>query len=84
MPTGKMKSGGMLETLFRIFEIHDHELNAVRGRSVDLLIEPDTARFPIQDFTRTQELADVGEAAAEAAIPHLKTMLAALEPPQRR
>ena len=45
LPTERMKAGGMLETLLRMFEIHDHELNAIHTRAVDLLIEPETAAF---------------------------------------
>lgn len=79
MATAKMKRAGWMETVFRVFETQGHELNAIRAKSVDLLIEPDTARFSFADFTRAEELADVGEAAAEAVIPHLKTLLAELE-----
>ena len=83
LPTEQMKAGGMLETLLRMFEIHDHELNAIHTRAVDLLIEPETAAFSLSDFTKANELGDAGEAAAEAAIPRLKTMLAEIEQPPR-
>jgi NTE family protein len=79
MATTKMKRAGWMETVFRVFETQGHELNAIRAKSVDLLIEPDTARFSFADFTRAEELADAGEAAAEAVIPHLKTLLAELD-----
>jgi predicted acylesterase/phospholipase RssA/CRP-like cAMP-binding protein len=78
MPTQRMKRPGLMATLVRIFETQLHELNAIGARAVDLLIEPPTARFDFADFTRSAELAEVGEAAAEAAIPRLKAMLAEL------
>jgi predicted acylesterase/phospholipase RssA len=79
MATAQMKAAGWMETVLRVFETQGHELTAMRARSVDLMIEPEAARFPFTDFTRADELADVGEAAAEAALPHLKTLLAELE-----
>ena len=79
MRTRQMKSPGWMETLFRSFETQAHEVDAMRAHTVDLLIKPDTERFAFSDFTRAEELADAGEAAAEEALPRLRKTLEALD-----
>lgn len=78
-PESNMKRAGVVETIFRVMEMQAHELNTIRARGVDLLIEPDTSAFNFADFRRADELAAVGEAAAEEAIPRLKQLISELE-----
>jgi len=78
-PTAEMRRAGTLETLFRVLDVQARGLNAFRTRSADLMIEPDTSAFTFVDFTKTPRLAEVGEAAAEQALPRLKELLADLE-----
>ncbi|HEY4310090.1 MAG TPA: cyclic nucleotide-binding and patatin-like phospholipase domain-containing protein [Pirellulales bacterium] len=75
MPTEKMRRAGPLETLFRVNEVQAYGITALRSGAVDLMITPDTSAFEFADFTRAHELADVGEAAAEAMLPQLTQML---------
>jgi len=77
-PTEKLRRGKMLETLFRVNEVQAYGVTAMRHSAVDLMITPDTSAFEFADFCRARELADAGEAAAEAAIPQLKQMLSEL------
>jgi NTE family protein len=77
-PTERMRRGGALETLFRVNEVQAYGVTAMRHSAVDLMITPDTSAFEFADFCRARELADAGEAAAEAAIPQLKQMLSEL------
>lgn len=78
-PTEKLRRGGALETLFRVNEVQAYGVTSMRHSAVDLMITPDTSAFEFADFCRARELADAGEAAAEAAIPQLKQMLSELK-----
>jgi len=75
----KRKRPGLLETLLRVGEVQVVAATAARMQSIDLLLTPDTSKFDFADFGRARELADVGEAAAEEAMPTLKQKLVELE-----
>jgi predicted acylesterase/phospholipase RssA len=79
MISGRMKRPSTLQTFFRVLETQDHALKAIDARSADLLIEPDTTSFDFADFTRTPELADVGDAAADSVMPRLREMVRDVE-----
>lgn len=74
----RMRRPGMLETLLRLNEVQDHGIGAANARRVDIMITPDTPRFDFADFSRSMELADVGQAAAEEVIPQIKQVVADL------
>ena len=78
-PTAQMRSVGSVDTLIRVVETQGRGLGALRADSIDLTIRPDASAFSFVDFSKAPELADLGEAAAESAIPRLKEMLAGLE-----
>jgi NTE family protein len=78
-PTAKMRPVGPLQALFRIAEIQAFHMTALRNHAVDLLITPDTTDFDFADFSRANEIADAGEAAAQELLPRLTQMLADLE-----
>lgn len=78
-PDGHFRKPGMLETLLRVTEVQDYGLTAIRAPAIDLLIAPDTSAFEFADFTKGFELAEIGEAAAEEAIPQLKQLIADLQ-----
>ncbi|MDZ4782197.1 MAG: cyclic nucleotide-binding and patatin-like phospholipase domain-containing protein [Planctomycetia bacterium] len=75
--TSKMRQPGAFATYLRVNEVQDYGITALRTQAADLLIMPDTASFDWSDFGRARALADVGEIAAERAIPQLKELLAA-------
>jgi predicted acylesterase/phospholipase RssA len=77
-PDGRFRKPGMLQTLLRVNEVQDYGMTAIRAPAIDLIIAPDTSAFEFSDFTKGYELAEAGEAAAEAAIPQLKQMIADL------
>lgn len=78
--TGEMRRPGMIETLWRVTEVQDYNISNLRMASlVDLMISPDTSGFDFVDFSQGIPLAEVGEAAAEEAIPQLRQMLVDLE-----
>jgi predicted acylesterase/phospholipase RssA/CRP-like cAMP-binding protein len=76
--TALMRQPGTMETLLRVSEVQDHNLALSRGQTVDLLIAPDTSRFSFADFMQGQGLAEMGEAAAAAAAPQIKQLVADL------
>lgn len=78
--TEAMRRPGLVETLWRVTEVQDYNISSLRTSSfVDLMICPDTSGFDFVDFSQGIPLAEVGEAAAEEAIPQLKQMLEDLE-----
>jgi predicted acylesterase/phospholipase RssA/CRP-like cAMP-binding protein len=78
-PTQQMRSVGLMETLLRVIETQGRTLDAIQSRAVDILIEPDTQSYSFSDFTRSNELAAVGRAAAEQQIAAIKWQIEALE-----
>ncbi|HEX4132458.1 MAG TPA: cyclic nucleotide-binding and patatin-like phospholipase domain-containing protein [Pirellulales bacterium] len=78
-PTAQMKQPGLPASVLRIVEVQAHDLSVLRSNAVDLTIAPDASAIDFTDFSRADELADIGEAAAEEAIPRLKELLAELE-----
>lgn len=79
MNTERMRVPGAIETLLRVNEVQDCALGTLRARAVDLLITPDTSRFDFANFTKAQRLADIGQAAAEEAIPQIRQLVADVE-----
>lgn len=77
--TPKMRQPGLIATYLRVNEVQDYGITALRTPAADLVIMPDTAQFDWSDFGRSRALADVGEIAAEQAIPQLKELLAAVK-----
>jgi NTE family protein len=78
-PAERMRRPGFLETVLRVIEIQQYELQAVRQHDFDITIVPQTGRFGFADFSRAAELAEVGEAAAEKVLPELRRALAELD-----
>ncbi len=78
--TSTMRQPGAFATYLRVNEVQDYGITALRTQAADLVILPDTAQFDWSDFSRARALADVGETAAERAIPQLKELLAAFKP----
>lgn len=85
-PTEKMRKPGVWETLVRVLDVQQKGLARLGSDDCDLLIAPDTSAFPFDDFTRGEELRQIGFAEAEAAIPRLKQALGDLRqgsPPRK-
>lgn len=68
--TQRMRYPGLMETIFRLFEIQQHGL--VRTEEFHVLISPDTSGFSFFDFSKSARLADRGSDAAHAALPQLR------------
>jgi predicted acylesterase/phospholipase RssA/CRP-like cAMP-binding protein len=78
-PIGKMRAASTIQTILRSFLVQSVNLNAIGIQPADCVIEPDVTGFELTEFTRTAELAAVGEQATLAAIPHIKQLLHRLD-----
>lgn len=78
-PTERMQQASLMETVLRVTDVQAHALTNLRAETVDLMIRPDTTPFEFADFTRADELAEVGRSAALEALPMLKQALEDLE-----
>jgi predicted acylesterase/phospholipase RssA len=54
-------------------------MNSVGVHPADIVIEPDVTGFDLSEFSRTDELAAAGEAAAKVAIPKIGELLRQLD-----
>ena len=59
------------DVISRSFSIIQRHADLAWRQQADVIIEPDVKPFVWDDFTRTNELVAVGEAAAEAALPEI-------------
>ena len=66
----------MGEVLWRSFSIMQQRALERGGRAAELLISPHVDDFSWDDFSRSDELIAAGEAAARAALPRLRELLA--------
>lgn len=74
-PDGKPRS--VAEVIGRSFSIMQRHAHQNWRRDADLVIEPDVTAFAWDDFEKTPEMIAAGEAAARAAVPKLRALLAA-------
>jgi len=75
-PVGKMRRPGTLETMMRVNDVQDYQVTATQAHVADQIIGINTSGFAFADFTKAVELAELGEATTEEAIPALKQLLA--------
>ena len=63
------------DVISRSFSIIQHHADIAWRQQADVIIEPDVKPFVWDDFTRTNELVQVGETAAEAVMPQILKIL---------
>jgi NTE family protein len=63
------------DVVSRSFNIIQRHGDIAWRQQADVIIEPDVKQFVWDDFTKTNEMVAVGEAAAEAAVPKIKALL---------
>lgn len=78
-PTSDMKSASTIQTLMRGYLVQSADRHEFGVQQADVVIEPDTTRFDLTAFTKTDELAKVGEEAAMQALPGIKQLLSRLD-----
>jgi predicted acylesterase/phospholipase RssA len=74
------KKPGIVQTLLRSLLVQNHNLNAHGVQPADVVIETDVREFELTAFTRTKEMAAVGEAATLEQLPRMRQLLSRLDP----
>ncbi len=67
-----MKPVGYLSTLSRVLDVSAQELAKLHMSESNFLITPDTSSCPFEDFSRGEQLFEIGYNAAQAVMPELK------------
>ena len=75
-----MRPASTIQTLLRSFLVQSHSINSIGVEPADIVIEPDVTGFQLTEFTRTDELAAIGQRATLDAIDAIKTHLNRLDP----
>ncbi|QEG37538.1 cyclic nucleotide-binding and patatin-like phospholipase domain-containing protein [Bythopirellula goksoeyrii] len=78
-PASQMRSASTIQTILRSFQVQSTNINAIGVQPADFVIEPDVTGFELTGFTRTDELAAIGEQATTEAIPEIKNLLHRLD-----
>jgi predicted acylesterase/phospholipase RssA len=74
-PSDQMRPASTIQTLLRSYLVQSHSVNAIGVQPADFVIEPDVCRFDLSEFSRTDELAAIGEQATLGAIPQIRKLL---------
>jgi predicted acylesterase/phospholipase RssA len=74
-PTENMRSASTIQTILRSYLVQNHSVNAIGVQPADFVIEPDVTQFELSEFTRTDELAAVGEESTMEVVPRIRELL---------
>jgi NTE family protein len=69
------RSPGMTEVFFKMLYTMQYEIAQARTEIAHVVIAPDCREFLWTDFHRSAEILKIGEAAAEEAVPKIKSLL---------
>ena len=69
-----------METLLRSYLVQNHSVNSLGVQDADFVIEPDVTQFDLTAFTRTDEMAAVGEQTTLEALSEIRGRLHRLDP----
>jgi NTE family protein len=78
-PFSQMRSASAIQTILRSFLVQSTSVNAIGVQPADFVIEPDVSGFELTEFSRTDELAAIGEQATRNAIPQIMQLLNRLD-----
>ena len=78
-PHADAKSGSILQTILRSYLVQSVNMNSVGVQPADVVIEPDVTTVDLSAFSRTSELAPIGEEAALEVVPKIKSLLAQVD-----
>jgi NTE family protein len=79
-PISKMRSASTIQTILRSFLVQSASLNAYGVQPADFVIEPDVTGFQLTEFSRTDELAAIGERTTQDAVLKIRQLLNRLDP----
>jgi len=74
-PISSMRSASTIQTVLRSFLVQSSNINAIGVEPADIVIEPDVTGFELTEFTRTGELAAIGEQATREALSKIRGIL---------
>ncbi len=75
--TGRFLS--TVQVIMRQTMVQDYNMNSVGVQPADFVVAPDVTSFDISEFTRADEMADIGEATTNASVAELRKMLSRLD-----
>ncbi len=78
-PTSKMKRASTLQTVLRSYLVQSVNMNSIGVQPADMVIEPDVSEYQLTEFTKTDQLSAVGEAATLEVVQKIKGMLSQLD-----
>ncbi len=78
-PAHQISSASSIETLLRSYLVQNHSVNSLGVQAADFVIEPDVTQFDLTAFTRTDEMATVGEQATLETISEIRGLLHRLD-----
>lgn len=78
-PTSEMTSASILQTILRSYLVQSVNMHSFGVQPADVVIEPDVTGIDLSEFSRTNELAAIGEKATLEAIPKIKSLLSQLD-----
>jgi predicted acylesterase/phospholipase RssA len=79
-PAAAVRKPSALKTILRSLLVQNHSLNAIGVQPADVVIEPDVTGFELTQFTRAEEMAAIGEAAALEQLPKIRQLLHRMDP----
>ncbi len=74
-PCTQTRPASSIETLLRSYLVQNHSFNSLGVQAADFVIEPDVTQFDLTAFTRTDEMAAVGEKTTSKAIAEIRELL---------
>jgi len=80
-PTHQMKRASAISTILRTYVVQNVNMNSVGVAPADFVIQPDISEFGITEFTRADEMAEIGKSTTRELIPKLKELLRSIDAP---
>ena len=78
-PLNQMRPASTIQTVLRSLLVQSTSINAVGVQPADIVIEPDVTSIDLTSFTRTPELAAIGESATQDSIGQIRQLLQRLD-----
>ncbi len=79
-PIHETRPPSAMETLLRSYLVQNYSVNSLGVQDADFVIEPDVTQFDLTAFTRTDEMAAVGEQTTLEALSEIRGRLHRLDP----
>ena len=75
-----MKQASAISTLLRTYVVQNVNMNSVGVAPADFVIQPDISEFGIAEFTRADEMAEIGKLKTRELISKLRELLCTIDP----